>query len=277
MVIKDHALAQFGISRDSCTVLSCPIEAGGRHFKQTLRFVANLSLPSIMEAPLLLAVILGCLLTIVSNPAEAYNYQPCNNAWKHYKGNCYHFRYNLNDGDRSFDGHQKRCRSIGGNLASIHDYDENNYIWHSIRKFGAVCRIGFEDKDGSKAFQWLDGSRAEYTNWGPGHVTVTGRRVCANMQDSDLYWRVGSKCDDPVVCSVCKKPSTKLPCAASRCLNGGNCVEPGWNGGKEPSDFTCACQKGYSGKNCELDVDECKTASCASGKCVDGRGSYECV
>ena len=41
--------------------------------------------------------------------------------------------------------------------------------------------------------------------------------------------------------------------------------------------FRCECRSGFSGKNCELDVDDCVDSLCQNeAKCVDAINSYSC-
>ena len=40
--------------------------------------------------------------------------------------------------------------------------------------------------------------------------------------------------------------------------------------------FKCACPPGYDGKNCQIDINECVTASCNNGTCTDGINMYSC-
>ncbi|XP_073696992.1 epidermal growth factor-like protein 7 [Garra rufa] len=52
------------------------------------------------------------------------------------------------------------------------------------------------------------------------------------------------------------------------CANGGSCVRPNH----------CACPKGWMGRYCQTDVDECKEGHHrCSQKCVNTEGSYRCV
>ena len=59
-------------------------------------------------------------------------------------------------------------------------------------------------------------------------------------------------------------------CYRKPCLHGGRCTE---NGEK----YSCSCEKGFTGTNCETDIDECVSAPCQNnGSCVDQAGKYIC-
>ena len=59
-------------------------------------------------------------------------------------------------------------------------------------------------------------------------------------------------------------------CASSQCQNGGTCVD-GIN------SYTCNCDAGYAGDNCETDIDECASNPCVNGgTCTDGINSFTC-
>uniref|UniRef100_A0A8C1VUW0 Versican core protein n=1 Tax=Cyprinus carpio TaxID=7962 RepID=A0A8C1VUW0_CYPCA len=60
-------------------------------------------------------------------------------------------------------------------------------------------------------------------------------------------------------------------CSGDACLNGGSCVKIG-------GDQICSCPPGYSGDQCEIDIDECHTNPCHNGgTCIDGLNSFTCV
>ncbi len=63
---------------------------------------------------------------------------------------------------------------------------------------------------------------------------------------------------------------SKVACTGMPCQNGATCSEA--DGG-----YTCACPTGFSGKNCQINVDDCSPNPCANGAtCVDGITSHTC-
>ncbi|XP_066502443.1 epidermal growth factor-like protein 7 [Hoplias malabaricus] len=51
------------------------------------------------------------------------------------------------------------------------------------------------------------------------------------------------------------------------CVNGGSCVRPNH----------CSCPIGWTGRYCQIDVDECKGSHACAQQCVNSAGSYRCV
>jgi len=57
---------------------------------------------------------------------------------------------------------------------------------------------------------------------------------------------------------------------AEVCQNGGHCVDG-------DRSWSCACPDGYTGKHCEIEIDECESSPCLHGGwCTDGPNSYTC-
>ncbi|XP_066569095.1 epidermal growth factor-like protein 7 [Amia ocellicauda] len=56
--------------------------------------------------------------------------------------------------------------------------------------------------------------------------------------------------------AICSKP----------CVNGGTCVRPN----------QCVCPSGWTGKQCQTDVDECSGSHSCAQQCVNTIGSYQC-
>ncbi|XP_069623805.1 neurocan core protein isoform X3 [Ranitomeya imitator] len=61
------------------------------------------------------------------------------------------------------------------------------------------------------------------------------------------------------------------PCSHSPCLHMGTCQSNG-------STYSCMCNKGYTGENCEIDIDECLSNPCQNGgTCIDEVNSFLCL
>jgi len=58
-------------------------------------------------------------------------------------------------------------------------------------------------------------------------------------------------------------------CDPNPCQNGGLCTEDGCS-------YICECPPGYSGTNCEIDIDECASNPCVNGACEDQINAYVC-
>ncbi|CAH0722106.1 unnamed protein product, partial [Brenthis ino] len=69
-------------------------------------------------------------------------------------------------------------------------------------------------------------------------------------------------------------------CVARPCRNGGSCRVPA---GAGADAYVCDCPPGYTGRDCETDVDECAAAAAAGaraclhgGRCLDAANAYTC-
>ncbi|XP_030609867.1 ladderlectin-like [Archocentrus centrarchus] len=103
---------------------------------------------------------------------------------------------------------ERNCMSLGGHLASVHNFME----YHELQRL--ILHHGYEYQEtwigGSDAHQkghwiWSDGSMFYYTNWCPGEPNnAGGHQHCLQMNYS------GRKCWDDLSCydqrpSVCAK------------------------------------------------------------------------
>ena len=43
------------------------------------------------------------------------------------------------------------------------------------------------------------------------------------------------------------------------------------------NNYTCECHTGYTGISCETDIDECDSSSCVNGTCSDVVNAYRCI
>ena len=62
------------------------------------------------------------------------------------------------------------CHVEGGDLASIHDEQENKFI-QTLQKDKAVWLGGYISEKGGK-FMWSDGSDWDFHYWGPGYPVL---------------------------------------------------------------------------------------------------------
>uniref|UniRef100_A0A8C7JLA1 Neurocan core protein n=1 Tax=Oncorhynchus kisutch TaxID=8019 RepID=A0A8C7JLA1_ONCKI len=61
------------------------------------------------------------------------------------------------------------------------------------------------------------------------------------------------------------------PCVTNPCLHGGQCVPQG-------KGYSCYCPQGFTGENCEIDVDDCQSNPCLNGgTCIDKIHSFVCL
>ncbi len=86
----------------------------------------------------------------------------------------------------------------------------------------------------------------------------------------------GAPCDPTLPCcdgfsctnGTCT-PNVSNHCDPSPCQNGGSCVN-------DANGYTCECPAGYTGTNCETEIDECAANPCVHGQCLDGINAYVC-
>ncbi|XP_024857944.1 sushi, nidogen and EGF-like domain-containing protein 1 isoform X2 [Kryptolebias marmoratus] len=138
-----------------------------------------------------------------------------------------------------------RHASSGGNLVGLG---------------GIAAQAGFNAGDGKRYFN-IPGSRtADMVNVeGTTNVGYPGRWV---FRIDDANVEVGS-CNSASVCPHLRP-----------CLNGGQCIDDCITG--NPS-FTCSCLAGFTGRLCQINVNECVSNACQNaGTCRDQINSFIC-
>ncbi|KAM5327344.1 sushi, nidogen and EGF-like domain-containing protein 1 isoform 1-T13 [Glossophaga mutica] len=126
---------------------------------------------------------------------------------------------------------------------------------------GIAAQAGFNAGDGRRYFS-IPGSRtadmAEVET--STNVGVPGRWA---FRIDDAQVRVGGCAHATSVCLALRP-----------CLNGGKCIDDCVAG--NPS-YTCSCLSGFTGKTCQLDVNECASQPCQNGgTCTHGVNSFSC-
>ncbi|XP_047454819.1 ladderlectin-like [Mugil cephalus] len=124
--------------------------------------------------------------------------------WSEYNGRCFIFIPTYMTWAKA----EKNCRTLGGNLASVHNIIEYHKI-QSLIQNGSHAHpetwIGGSDAQEEGVWLWSDGMIFHYTNWCDGQPsTAEGQQNCIQMNYGV------SKCWDNVKCverrpSVCAK------------------------------------------------------------------------
>lgn len=165
---------------------------------------------------------------------------------------------------------------------------------------GIAAQAGFNAGDGKRYFN-IPGSRtADVVNVeGTTNVGFPGRWVfridganvevggCNNSASVCPHLRPclnGGRCIDDCITG---NRSFTCSCLAGftgrRCqINVDECAsQPCQNGGTcedQINGFTCCCRPGFTGAVCETDIDECKDRPCLNnGLCVQGAGTFTCM
>ncbi|XP_056460177.1 sushi, nidogen and EGF-like domain-containing protein 1 [Gadus chalcogrammus] len=127
---------------------------------------------------------------------------------------------------------------------------------------GIAAQAGFNAGDGKRYFN-IPGSRTPDVAGVEGTTNVghPGRWV---FRIDDAEVEVGGCNDSASVCQHLRP-----------CVNGGRCIDDCITG--NPS-FTCSCLAGFTGRHCQIDVDECSSGPCQNGgTCLDRVNGVSCT
>jgi hypothetical protein len=99
---------------------------------------------------------------------------------------------------------------------------------------------------------------------------------CVNGNEEEMMCPAGTAFDPSInACNFLEnvpqcQDTNGIICASNPCENGATCYEGTYS-------YTCDCVAGYSGVNCETDIDDCAWNPCKNGAtCVDGINEYTC-
>ncbi|XP_043546328.1 macrophage mannose receptor 1 [Chiloscyllium plagiosum] len=96
----------------------------------------------------------------------------CSEGWETYEnsGYCYKTFIKSMQAQKSWFEARNYCRDIGGDLISIHDYNEERFIWRKLVSLMAYSPvwIGLYKPKPNGGFIWSDDSPVSFQNWNPG-------------------------------------------------------------------------------------------------------------
>ncbi len=101
------------------------------------------------------------------------------------EGNFNGHRYMIFDNDKTYHEAEAYCESLGGHLATIHNQEENDYLYRYMVSQGyASAYFGFSDEANEGEWKWVNGDPVFYTNWADGEPN-SGRDTENYAQ---FYW-----------------------------------------------------------------------------------------
>ncbi|XP_038165332.1 galactose-specific lectin nattectin-like isoform X1 [Cyprinodon tularosa] len=151
------------------------------------------------------------ILTIKAASAQSENFgeavaasvcpAPCPPGWTQFGSRCFIFYYQ----SRTWSDAEKFCISIGGNLASIHSLDENNFISEMVERQTGSSRdtwIGGYDAVSENTWLWSDGSAFEFTHWYTNQPDNSGSQHCLEINYGGSHWNdIQCSMGMPFVCA----------------------------------------------------------------------------
>ncbi|XP_054601562.1 galactose-specific lectin nattectin-like [Nothobranchius furzeri] len=93
--------------------------------------------------------------------------------WTEYDNNCYQYE----DQEKTWADAEAFCNQEGGDLTSIQNTDQYNFIRDLIVKgagFNQKSWVGGTNLDTGGEWVWADGTPFTFTNWGPGEPNNQG-------------------------------------------------------------------------------------------------------
>nr|XP_045606294.1 macrophage mannose receptor 1-like isoform X2 [Procambarus clarkii] len=137
----------------------------------------------------------------------------CEDGWTNFNGYCYMYSYGDYSNYMSYSKARVACQGLGGDLASIHTAEEEDFLISLLSTFGTFDSvwIGLVDTAHSGEYQWSDGTSVTYTNWDTiDNLYFTSDPFCVSIF---LYAEAKWEREDCNTINdyVCKKPQEATP------------------------------------------------------------------
>lgn len=114
------------------------------------------------------------------------SYLPRDRFLRVHDNSCYSFKVSQ---ERDFPTAELECESRKGHLVIVSDLSKQSFLYNTLRhdfNYNGVVWIGLSDENSEGEWEWVDGSRPEYTRWAPNQPgLLAGLEDCAVMDISD--------------------------------------------------------------------------------------------
>nr|XP_014687742.2 neurocan core protein [Equus asinus]XP_014687743.2 neurocan core protein [Equus asinus] len=99
--------------------------------------------------------------------------------------------------------------------------------------------------------------------------------VLASSPGVEGFWEEAASGEEPALPGTPANGSAQEalsdPCENNPCLHGGTCKANG-------TMYGCSCDQGFTGENCEIDIDDCVSSPCENGgTCIDEVNTFICL
>ncbi|XP_034514009.1 neurocan core protein isoform X2 [Ailuropoda melanoleuca] len=99
--------------------------------------------------------------------------------------------------------------------------------------------------------------------------------VLAGSPGVEGFWEEAASGEEPTLPGTPANGSAEDalldPCENNPCLHGGTCKANG-------TMYGCSCDQGFTGENCEIDIDDCVSSPCENGgTCIDEVNAFVCL
>uniref|UniRef100_H3DIA4 Macrophage mannose receptor 1 n=1 Tax=Tetraodon nigroviridis TaxID=99883 RepID=H3DIA4_TETNG len=132
----------------------------------------------------------------------------CPNHWVPYAGNCYYLERNKAMWRDALDA----CHKQGGDLASIHNIEEQSFIFSQSGYCPQTCcGVGLNDQRNQMLFEWSDRSPVSFTYWQSGEPSHANnlQEDCVLIRGKEGRW-VDHMCEKTFG-YLCKKKASTRP------------------------------------------------------------------
>jgi hypothetical protein len=116
---------------------------------------------------------------------NAYNGSSCTNpGWLlHSLMKPMEERFHFSDYSSTWGNAKTACSDLGMGFASVHDFDEKEYIKSQIQGKGSHW-IGYHDTTGDHEYTWTDETCSSYINWQAGEPNNAGDEDCTQFYEN---------------------------------------------------------------------------------------------